>query len=220
MWYWLVMGVFMLAILSVLGKKNTQLFFFIKLLMFVCFLLFIFYVPSLLSSSHLWVGFALVFFIACDALETYSSRYKRESDTRQISIYKKWQFMCFSIACFGYSLAFWMEVQALTWAVPVFLFALIVVVFFLLLPLLDRFAVQSAIVAVMLWQLSWAAGEVWRYHRLMLDFSGFFGTLLLSISVLMWAIHHFKQPFRFSKEWITLSYFGAHALILAPLILR
>lgn len=220
MWYWLVMGVFMLTMLGVVGKKNTQLFFFIKLLMFACFLLFIFYVPGLSTYSHLWACFALVFFILCDVLETYGSRYKKAPDKRPSTRYKKLQFMCFSIACFGYSLAFWMEVQALTWVVPVFMFALIVVMFFLLLPLLDRFAVQSAIVAVMLWQLAWAAGEVWRYHRLMLDFSGFLGTLLLSISVLMWAIHYFKQPFRFSKRWITLSYFGAHVLILAPLILR
>ena len=73
------------------------------------------------------------------------------SDTNKMAGSTKLQLTSFSLACFGYSLVFWVEVETLTWVVPVSMFALIVVVFFLLLPLLDRFAIQAAIVAVLLW---------------------------------------------------------------------
>lgn len=67
----------------------------------------------------------------------------------------------------------------------------------LLLPLLESFIIEASLVAVILWQLSWASGQLWQDQHSLLALSGFIGTLLLAASVLIWSIHYLKNHLNF-----------------------
>lgn len=206
MWYWLLMGALLLSMLLLMRLNKPLGFAASKLLILVVLTVVLAFKASIDNMASIWTVCALVFFILCYCIEEFASRYKML------------QLLLFSVGCLFYSLDFWSQVESLTWAVPIALFALIVVVFFLLLPLLDSFVGHAAAVAVILWQLLWASGQVWQVSRSFLDVCGFVGTALLAISVLIWSIHHFKKPFKTSQDWIMLCYFGAHILIVAPLV--
>ncbi|WP_105902998.1 lysoplasmalogenase family protein [Vibrio gangliei] len=207
MWYWLLMGGLLLSMLLLMRLNKPKLFAASKL--FILIALAYSLAPTLNSPqiAPIWSMCALAFFALCYYVETFATRYKIL------------QFLWFSMGCLFYSLSFWSQVQHLNWAVPIALFALIVVIFFILLPLLDSFVKHAAVVAIILWQLLWASGQVWQVSRSLLDLSGFLGTALLATSVLIWSIHHFKRPFKMSNDWTMLCYFGSHILIIAPLVL-
>lgn len=75
-------------------------------------------------------------------------------------------------------------------------------------------------VALILWQMLWAAGELLYINGTLLDISGFLGALLLAITVLVWALHYFRKPFKHSYAWILCCYSSAHILIIAPIVLK
>lgn len=208
MWYWLLMGGLLLPILLFMQVNQP------KWLAASKFLLFFALIGCLLVQHDFnnfawgWSFSALTFFILCYAVEEYLPKYRTL------------QLFFFSIACLCYSLYFWSQVETLSWAVSIASFALVVVVFFLLLPLLDSFALPASLVALSLWQLLWASGELWEQSHSLLNVSGLLGTLLLSISVLIWALHYFRKPFKYSYGWIMCCYFSAHILIVAPLLLK
>ncbi|MFV0575786.1 MAG: lysoplasmalogenase family protein [Vibrio sp.] len=208
MLYWLSMGALLLGMLMLMkvgSKKGMSI---IKPVMLMALIVFLFLSQSLLAASHLWALLGLGLYILCYCIDEFAPKHK----TLQLAF--------FSAACLCYSLSFWVQVETLSWVVPIALFALIVVGFLILLPLLDTFVLKASLVAIILWQLLWAAGEVFRYHEIWLNFSGYLGALLLAISVLIWAIHYFKQPFKYSYVWTMSVYFSAHILIIAPLALK
>lgn len=207
MWYWLLMGALLLSMMLLMRLNKPKCFAASKLL--ILGVLAGVLVPELSSANMavIWSFCALIFFILCCGVEEFASRFKML------------QLLLFSIGCLFYSLDFWSQVTHLTWAVPIALFALMVVVFFLLLPLLDSFVGHAAVVALILWQLLWAAGQVWQVSRSLLDVCGFVGTAVLATSVLIWSIHHFKKPFKTSYDWTMLCYFSAHILIVSSLVL-
>ncbi|WP_244943787.1 lysoplasmalogenase family protein [Vibrio algivorus] len=177
-------------------------------------LLFIGLIGSLLSQhdmmqlSWLLSLFAVIFFTLCYGIEEFAPKYRNL------------QLCFFSIACLCYSLDFWFQLDALNWAVAIPSFALVVVAFLLVLPLLDSFAIQASMVALILWQMLWAAGELWHTNQTLLDMSSLLGVLLLAITVLIWALHYFRKPFKHSYAWIMCCYFSAHILIIAPIVLK
>ncbi|WP_086981883.1 lysoplasmalogenase family protein [Vibrio aphrogenes] len=208
MWYWLLMGALLLLMLSLMKLNKPKLFSASKLTILVTLTVILLTSLEITHIASLWSFFALAFFMLCYGVDAFAPRHR------------VLQLIFFSIACLGYSLDFWAQVETLNWAVPIALFALIVVVFFLLLPLLESFIIEASLVAVILWQLSWASGQLWQDQHSLLALSGFIGTLLLAASVLIWSIHYLKKPFKFSYEWLMLCYFSAHILVVAPLVLQ
>ncbi|WP_417884185.1 lysoplasmalogenase family protein [Vibrio rumoiensis] len=207
MWYWLLMGGVLLPILLFMKLNQPKLLAASKLLFFCSLIGCLLVQPDVGRLPWLWSLSALVFFTFCYAVEECIPRYRIL------------QLFFFSIACLCYSLNFWSQVETLSWSVAIASFALVVVVFFLLLPLLDSFVLPASMVALILWQLLWASGELWDQNHSLLNISGLLGTLLLSISVLIWELHYFRKPFKHSYGWIMCCYFSAHIFIVAPLVL-
>ncbi|MBD1576443.1 hypothetical protein HC723_08330 [Vibrio sp. S11_S32] len=131
---------------------------------------------------------------------------------------KKGEFICFALISSCYSVIFWIQVEAVSWGMPVILMAFSIVLFFLLLPLFEGFVVPAAAIGIIVWQLSWAAGEVWKAHHLLVDLTGFIGSLILALSALIWVVHHFKASFRYSNYVFLVSYFVAQTLITSSII--
>lgn len=208
MWYWLLMGGLLLPMLLFIKGNRPKWLTAFKLLFFISLTGCLVLQHSDTSLSWACSLIALIFFTLCYGLEELTPQYR----TIQLSF--------FSMACLSYSLTFWLQVDSLSWAVSIASFALIVITFFLLLPLLDSFILPASLVALILWQLLWASGELWHMNRNVLDMSALLGTLLLSITVVMWAIENFKKPFSQSYGWITGCYFSAHILIIAPLVMK
>lgn len=208
MWYWLLMGGLLLPILLFMQVNQPKWLAASKLLLFVALISSLLVQHDFNNFAWGWSLSALTFFTLCYGVEEYLPKHRTL------------QLFFFSIACLCYSLYFWSQVETLSWAVSIASFALVVVVFFLLLPLLDSFVLPASLVALSLWQLLWASGELWEQSHSLLNVSGLLGTLLLSISVLIWALHYFRKPFKHSYGCIMCCYFSAHILIIAPLLLK
>ncbi|MGV3002906.1 lysoplasmalogenase family protein [Vibrio sp.] len=208
MWYWLLMGGLLLPMLVFIKFEQTKWLSVSKLLLFIGLIGSLLLQHDLNHSSWLLSLFALVFFTLCYGIEELAPKYRNL------------QLCFFSIACLCYSLDLWCQVHTLSWAVAIPTFALVVVAFLLVLPLLDSFAIQASMVALILWQMMWAAGQLWYINRTLLDMSSLLGALLLSIAVLIWALHYFRRPFKYSYAWSMCCYFSAHILIIAPTVLK
>ncbi|MCF7355440.1 lysoplasmalogenase family protein [Vibrio sp. CK2-1] len=208
MWYWLLMGFLLLPMLVFIKLEQPKWLSVSKLLLFIGLIGSLLLQHDLSHSAWLLSLSALLFFTLCYGVEELAPKYRNL------------QLCFFSIACLCYSLDFWFQVNALSWAVAIPTFALVVVAFLLVLPLLDSFAIQASMVALILWQMLWAAGELWHANRTLLDMSSLFGALLLALTVLIWALHYFRKPFKHSYAWILCCYFSAHILIIAPTVLK
>lgn len=174
MWYWLLMGALLLSMLLFMRVNKPKWITVSKLLLFIALVssLLLGYDPD--SLARMWSLAALIFFILCYGVEELAPKHNHI------------QLFLFSVACLFYSLDFWSQVESITWIVSIASFALVVVVFFLLLPLLDSFALPASIVALILWQLLWASGELWQFTRSLLDMSGFcryFVTCVVGVDV-------------------------------------
>lgn len=208
MWYWLLMGVLLLPMLVFIKLEQPKWLAVSKLSLFIGLIGSLLLQHDFSHSSWLLSISALAFFTLCYGVEEFAPKHRNL------------QLCFFSIACLCYSLDFWFQVDALSWAVAIPTFALVVVAFLLVLPLLDSFAIQASMVALILWQMLWAAGELWHINRTMLGMSSLLGALLLAITVLVWALHYFRKPFKHSYAWILCCYFSAHILIIAPIVLK
>ncbi|WP_089125073.1 lysoplasmalogenase family protein [Vibrio algivorus] len=208
MWYWLLMGFLLLPMLVFIKLEQPKWLSISKLLLFIGLIGSLLSQHDMMQLSWLLSLFAVIFFTLCYGIEEFAPKYRNL------------QLCFFSIACLCYSLDFWFQLDALNWAVAIPSFALVVVAFLLVLPLLDSFAIQASMVALILWQMLWAAGELWHTNRTLLDMSSLLGVLLLAITVLIWALHYFRKPFKHSYAWIMCCYFSAHILIIAPIVLK
>lgn len=208
MWYWLLMGGLLLPMLVFIKLEQPKWLAVSKLLLFIGLMSSLLLKYDLTHLSWLLSFLALAFFTLCYAVEEFAPKHRNL------------QLCFFSIACLCYSLDFWFQVDSLSWTVAIPSFALVVVAFLLVLPLLDSFAIQASVVALILWQMLWAAGELLYINGTLLDISGFLGALLLAITVLVWALHYFRKPFKHSYAWILCCYSSAHILIIAPIVLK
>ncbi|TVO33214.1 hypothetical protein FOF44_15895 [Vibrio algivorus] len=208
MWYWLLMGFLLLPMLVFIKLEQPKWLSISKLLLFIGLIGSLLSQHDMMQLSWLLSLFAVIFFTLCYGIEEFAPKYRNL------------QLCFFSIACLCYSLDFWFQLDALNWAVAIPSFALVVVAFLLVLPLLDSFAIQASMVALILWQMLWAAGELWHTNQTLLDMSSLLGVLLLAITVLIWALHYFRKPFKHSYAWIMCCYFSAHILIIAPIVLK
>ncbi|MCG7491459.1 lysoplasmalogenase family protein [Vibrio sp. Of14-4] len=137
-------------------------------------------------------------------------------------IYKKKKKLCFSafiLAQLCYSAAYWLMLSGgIVWWLPAMLLAISVVVFFLMLPKIDRVIFPVVIMGMVLFQFNWAAGELWLTAETVASMMGFVGTLTLTCSAALLAVHDYKHSITYGRYLISGSYLLAHSLIVASLI--
>ncbi|MBU2897544.1 lysoplasmalogenase [Vibrio hepatarius] len=137
-------------------------------------------------------------------------------------IYKQKKELCFSafiLAQLCYSAAYWMMLSGgMVWWLPAMLLAFGIVVFFLMLPKIDRVIFPVVIMGMVLFQFNWAAGEAWLMAGTIASIMGFIGTLTLTFSAALLVIHDYKHSFLYGRYLISGSYFLAHSLIIASFI--
>ncbi|MBW3698566.1 lysoplasmalogenase [Vibrio sp. T187] len=154
-----------------------------------------------------WVAGGLFISAIADSLHTLS---------KKRSLY----FTCFLLAQLLYSKAFWLQLSGeLVWWLFALLLAASVVAFFLLLPQLDKVVFPVVIMGIMLIQLTWAAGEVWLVEPTLSSAVGLTGCIVLSLSALASALNSYRKPIQRAYMWVTGSYFVAHALIVASVVI-
>lgn len=134
--------------------------------------------------------------------------------------YRKLCFACFLLAQVLYSKSFWSQLDGdIVWWLPILLLALSIVVFLLLLPQIDKLIFPVILMGITLISLNWAAGEVWLTANEFGAFIGFAGTLTLTLSAMLLAIHDYRRPLFLGRYWISGSYILAHSLITASVII-
>ncbi len=137
-------------------------------------------------------------------------------------IYKKHQRLCFSafvLSQLCYSAMFWTSLAGeIVWWLPALLLGVGVVSFFLLLPQIDRLIFPVVVMGSVLLQLNWAAGEVWLVNGNFSNAMGFVGTLMLTLSAGLLAIHDYRRSVNRGRYLISGSYLLAHSLITASLL--
>ncbi|CAM3138206.1 lysoplasmalogenase [Vibrio neptunius] len=138
-------------------------------------------------------------------------------------IYQRHQKLCFAAfvgAQLCYSSSFWLQLSGeIVWWLPAMLLAIGIVVFFLMLPKIDRLIFPVVIMGMMLLQLNWAAGEVWLLTGAWASLLGFLGTFTLTLSAGLLAVHDYRHSIRYGRYLISGSYLLAHSLITASLII-
>ncbi|MGF1752959.1 lysoplasmalogenase [Vibrio makurazakiensis] len=135
--------------------------------------------------------------------------------TKKRSLY----FLCFLVAQLCYSKSFWLQLSGeFVWWLLALLLAASVVAFFLLLPQLDKVVFPVVIMGIMLIQLTWAAGEVWLVDPKLEHALGLMGCIVLALSALASALNRYRKPIARAYMWVTGSYFLAHGLIVASVV--
>ncbi|NOH81841.1 lysoplasmalogenase [Vibrio sp. RE86] len=138
-------------------------------------------------------------------------------------IAKKHLKLCFAgfiAAQLSYSAAFWCELSGdIVWWLPAMLLGIGVVGFFLLLPKIDRLIFPVVMMGMVLLQLNWAAGEVWLLNGGIASALGFVGTMTLTLSAILLAIHDYRYPICKGRYLISGSYLLAHSFITASLVI-
>ncbi|NOH72178.1 lysoplasmalogenase [Vibrio pectenicida] len=158
------------------------------------------------SVSVWWVTLGIGFSILADVLYIYKQK-------------KKLCFSAFILAQLCYSTAYWLMLSGgMVWWLPAMLLAIGIVVFFLMLPKIDRVIFPVVIMGMVLFQFNWAAGEVWLMAGTIASIMGFIGTLTLTLSAVLLAIHDYKHSFLYGRYLISGSYLLAHSLIVSSLI--
>ncbi len=138
-------------------------------------------------------------------------------------ILNKQKKLCFASYIAGqlcYSTSFWTQLSGeIVWWLPAMLLAIGIVVFFLMLPKIDKLLFPVVIMGMMLLQLNWAAGEVWLFTGTTASLVGFLGTLTLTLSAGLLAVHDYRHPIAYGRYLISGSYLLAHSMITATLII-
>ncbi|GLT19033.1 lysoplasmalogenase [Vibrio zhanjiangensis] len=171
-------------------------------------LMLILWTQSRVDNVSIWLAtFGIVISIFADALYIYKQK-------------KKLCFSAFILAQLCYSAAYWLMLSGgIVWWLPAMLLAIGVVVFFLMLPKIDRVIFPVVIMGMVLFQFNWAAGEIWLMADTTASMIGFLGTLTLTCSAALLAIHDYKHPFACGRYLISGSYLLAHSFIVASLII-
>ncbi|MEH0743473.1 lysoplasmalogenase [Vibrio cholerae] len=154
-----------------------------------------------------WITLGLLVSVAADSLYL-------------LGRWPKWCFSAFIVAQLCYSTSFWLQLSGeMVWWLPAMLLAIGIVSFFLLLPKLDQLIFPVVVMGSVLLQLNWAAGEVWLSQHSLSSALGFVGTLVLTVSAALLALHDYRHPVKGGRYLISGSYILAHSLITAAMIL-
>lgn len=136
---------------------------------------------------------------------------------------KRSQRICFAsfiAAQLCYSTAFWLQLSGqVVWWLAAMLLAMGVVAFFLLLPKIDRLIFPVVIMGMVLLQLNWVTGELWLLQHTHQALLAFLGSLSLTMSAILLAVHDYRQPIAAGRYLISGSYLLAHTLIVASFII-
>jgi len=206
MWSWLAVS--LSGIGAITGTKHGHIkqALLYKVLTFVLLIAITVTQSSLLEHVH-WVIAGLALSALADTLHTLTQK-------------RPLHFACFLLAQFCYSKAFWLQLSGdIVWWLFALLLAACIVAFFLLLPRLDKLVFPVVIMGIMLIQLAWASGEVWLIDPQLSHAVGFAGSCVLLFSALAYALNCYRSPIRGSYFWVTGSYFLAHGLIVASLVI-
>ena len=207
MWSWLAVA--LSGIITISASEHRQI---KQAMFFSCFslcllLLMLWTQDGLIGPFEWWISLGLVMSMVADSLYV-AKRHKR---------------LCFAgfiAAQLCYSTSFWLLLSGeVIWWLAAMLLAMGIVVFFLLLPKIDRLIFPVVIMGMVLLQLNWVTGELCLLqggHQAILAFSG---SLLLTTSAALLAIHDYRQPIFCGRYFITGSYLLGHSLITASFII-
>ncbi|RTZ13787.1 lysoplasmalogenase [Vibrio aquaticus] len=207
MWSWLSVALSGYISISANENNHTKQAVMFKTMSLLMLLVMLWSQYSLATPAALWVSAGLVISMIADALY----------------LFKKHLRLCFAgfiAAQLSYSAAFWLKLSGdmVLW-LPAMLLGVGVVCFFLLLPKIDQLIFPVVMMGIVLLQLNWAAGEVWLINGGLASAVGFIGSLTLTLSAVLLAIHDYKHPLYQGRYLISGSYLLAHSLITASLII-
>ncbi|WP_162045370.1 lysoplasmalogenase [Vibrio taketomensis] len=207
MWSWLAVSLSgFISITSIENNQPKQAIFFscFSMLLLLCML---WGQGNLVGRAEWWVSLGLIISMVADGLYI-TKRFKRIC------------FASFIAAQLCYSTAFWLVLSGqIIWWLAAMLLAMGIVAFFLLLPKIDRLIFPVVIMGMVLLQLNWVTGEFWMYQKNTAALCAFIGSLTLTTSAVMLAIHDYRQPIVFGRYLISGSYLLAHCLITASFII-
>lgn len=160
-----------------------------------------------MSAATWWVSLGLAISMVADGLYL-------------VKKHLRLSFAGFIAAQLCYSASFWFKLSGdmVLW-LPALLLGIGVVSFFLLLPKIDQLIFPVVMMGIVLLQLNWAAGEVWLIHGGVASAVGFIGSVTLTLSAVLLAIHDYKHPLYQGRYLISGSYLVAHSLITASLVI-
>ncbi|EGU36185.1 hypothetical protein VII00023_04257 [Vibrio ichthyoenteri ATCC 700023] len=207
MWSWLAVALsgFITISASENHQRKTAVFFSgFSLLLLVVML---WSQDGLVGQLEWWISLGLVISMLADGL--YIS-----NRSRRIC------FASFIAAQLCYSTAFWLQLSGqVVWWLAAMLLAMGIVAFFLLLPKIDRLIFPVVIMGMVLLQLNWVTGELWLLQHTQQALLAFLGSMSLTTSAILLAIHDYRQPIIAGRYLISGSYLLAHSLIIASFIL-
>lgn len=207
MWSWLSVALSGFISVSANESNNKAQAVVFKTLSMVFLLAMIWNVPGEMSAAMNWIASGLIVSVLADTFYILKN-------------HSRLSFIAFLLAQLCYSKAFWLQISGdIVWWLPALLVASGIVLFFLLLPQLDRLIFPVTMMGVVLVQLAWAAGENWLIQQSLASSLGFIGAIVLIASAGMLAIHDYRKPFRCGRYLISGSYLLAHSLITASVVL-
>ena len=207
MWSWLAVSLSgFISISSIENKQPKQAIFFscFSMALLLCML---WGKESLVGHIDWWVSLGLIISMLADSLYILK-RFKRVC------------FASFILAQLCYSTAFWLVLSGqIIWWLAAMLLSMGIVTFFLLLPKIDRLICPFVIMGIVLLQLNWVTSELWMYQPTTATLCALIGSLTLTFSAILIAIHDYCQPIFFGRYIISGSYLLAHCLLTASFIL-
>lgn len=207
MWSWLAVALsgFITSSACESHQRKTAVFF--SAFSLLLLLIMLWSQDGLVGQLEWWISLGLVISMLADGLY----------------ISKRSQRICFAsfiAAQLCYSTAFWLQLSGqVVWWLAAMLLAMGIVAFFLLLPKIDRLIFPVVIMGMVLLQLNWVTGELWLLQHTHQALLAFLGSLSLTISATLLAIHDYRQPLVAGRYLISASYLLAHSLIVASFII-
>ncbi|WP_038175707.1 MULTISPECIES: lysoplasmalogenase [Vibrio] len=207
MWSWLSVALSGYISISALENNRIKQAAMFKILTLFMLLVMLWSQEALVGIVAWWVSLGLIISMVADGLYIAKK-------------HLKFCFAGFVAAQLCYSASFWFKLSGdIVWWLPAMLFGIGVVCFFLLLPKIDRLIFPVVMMGMVLLQLNWAAGEVWLLNRTVASALGFTGSLTLTLSAMLLAIHDYRHPLDKGRYFISGSYLLAHCLITASLLI-
>lgn len=207
MWSWLAVALSGFITSSACENNQPK-----QAIFFSCFSLFLLLVmlwskESLVGRLEWWVSLGLVISMFADSLYI-TKRLKRIC------------FACFIAAQLCYSTSFWLQLSGeVVWWLAAMLLAMGIMAFFLLLPKIDRLIFPVVIMGMVLLQLNWVTGELWLLQHSQAALLAFVGSLSLTTSAALLAIHDYRHSLPLGRYLISGTYLLAHCLITASFII-
>ncbi|HAS63470.1 MAG TPA: hypothetical protein DCS35_13455 [Vibrio sp.] len=207
MWSWLAVA--LSGFITISSCENNQP---RQAMFFSCFSLLLLLVmlwgqESVVGQLEWWVSLGLIISMFADSLYI-TKRFKR------------FCFACFIAVQLCYSTAFWLQLSGeVVWWLAAMLLAMGIVAFFLLLPKIDRLIFPVVIMGMVLLQLNWITGELWLLKQSQQALFAFIGSLSLTTSAVLLAIHDYRHSIKLGRYLISGSYLLAHSLITASFII-